>query len=101
MSRKEPVSIVTDDLKHCYICKKFLGIDIDAVHIHHMCHGTANRAVADREMIVCGLCGKCHSLLHDNNYHDLDLQQDAERAWLKYNNATIEDWIKIFGKNYL
>jgi len=26
---------------------------------------------------------------------------DAERAWIKYNNKSIEDWIKVFGKNYL
>ena len=99
--KKETISIVTDDVKHCYIHKKYLGIEVTADHIHHMCHGTAKRNLADAEHLVCGLCEYCHRMLHDKGYHDLDLQQDAERAWIKYNNKSIEDWIKIFGKNYL
>ena len=99
--RKDVESIVTDDLKHCYIHKKYLNVEVDAVHIHHMCHGSANRKLADKHKIICGLCERCHSLLHDHNYHDLDLQQDAERAWLLHNKATIKDWISVFGKNYL
>ena len=99
--KKEIKSIVTDDLEHCYIHKKYLGIEVPANHTHHMCHGVANRKIADREKIVCGLCEQCHSALHDKGYHDLDLQQDAERAWIEYNNASIEKWIELFGKNYI
>lgn len=94
-------SIVTDDTEHCYIHKKFLNIEIDAVHEHHMCHGTANRRLADKDRLVCGLCEQCHRLLHDQNYHDIDLLQDAEKAWIKHNNSSIESWIKRYGKNYL
>ena len=99
--KKDITSIVTNDLEHCYIHKKYLGVEVPAHHLHHMCHGVANRKVADREGCVCGLCEPCHSALHDKGYHDKDLIQDAERAWLEYNSATIEDWIKVFGKNYL
>ena len=99
--KKEIVSIVTDDTKHCYIHKKYLGMEVDAVHEHHMCHGTAKRALADEDHLVCGLCAYCHQLLHDKHYHDLDLIQDAERAWLEHNNSSIEEWIKRYGKNYL
>lgn len=98
---KKIVSIVTDDTKHCYICKKYLGIKVDAVHEHHMIHGTANRSLADKDHLVCGLCAKCHRLLHDNNYHNLDLQQDAERAWLKEYNKTTADFIARYGMNFL
>ncbi len=94
-------SIVTDDVKHCYIHKKYLGIEVDAENIHHMCHGVANRRLADEDRIVCGLCEQCHRLLHDKGYHDVDLIQDAEKAWLNFNHATIEEWIKRYGKNYL
>lgn len=99
--KKRIESIVTDDLEHCYIHKKYLGVEVPAHDLHHMCHGTSNRAVADSEKLVCGLCKNCHTHLHDHNYHDLDLQRDAERAWLSYNNKTVEDWIELFGKNYL
>ena len=90
-----------DDTSYCYIHMRYLNVYVPSTEIHHAMHGTANRKLADQEHLVCGLCEKCHSLLHDHNYHDLDLQQDAERAWLEHNNATIEDWISVFGKNYL
>lgn len=101
MSKKEIVSIVTDDTKHCYIHKKYLGVEVNGVHIHHMFHGVANRVLADEDQCVCALCENCHRLLHDKGYHDLDLQQDAERAWLKTYNKTIEEFIERYGKNYL
>lgn len=100
MSR-ELTSIMTEDLEHCYIHKKYLGIEVQGTELHHACHGVANRRVADREKLFCRLCKSCHAALHDKGYHDLDLQQDAERAWLEYNNANIADWIKLIGKNYL
>ena len=98
--KREIKSIVTDDTHHCYIHKKFLGIEVNADHEHHMIHGE-NRKIADEHHLVCGICESCHRLLHDMGYHDLDLQQDAERAWLEYNNKSIRDWVAVFGKNYL
>lgn len=94
-------SIVTSDTEHCYIHKKYLNVEVDAIHEHHMCHGTANRKLADEDRLVCGLCEQCHRLLHDKSYHDIDLLQDAERAWIKHNNSSIESWIERYGKNYL
>ncbi len=99
--KKEPKSIVTDDLEHCYIHRKYLGIEVAADHIHHLCHGTANRKIADREGLICGLCEYCHRMLHDKGYHDMELLQEAERTWLSFNNSSIEEWIKLMGRNYL
>lgn len=98
--QREIVSIVTNDTLHCYIHKKYLNVDVVAVHEHHMLHGP-NRSLADADHLVCGLCENCHRLLHDAGYHDLDLQQDAERAWLKTYNKTIDDFISRYGKNYI
>ena len=94
-------SIVTDDLENCYIHMKYLGIAVKGNELHHCIHGVANRRLADRERLYCRLCHSCHTMLHDKGYHDKDLQQDAERAWLEYNNKSVEDWIKLFGNNYL
>lgn len=99
--KQEPKSIMTDDMTYCYIHKKYLGVEVMGTELHHCLHGSANRKVADRERCYCRLCKSCHQRLHDQGYHDLDLQQDAERAWLKHNNKTVNDWIKLFGKNYL
>ena len=78
-----------------------MGIEVPANHLHHMIHGVSNRKIADKEGIYCFLCLDCHTALHDKGFHDKDLQQIAEQAWLDHNNKNIEDWIKIFGKNYL
>lgn len=99
--QKKNKSIIQSDDTYCFIHREFLGYDVIPVHLHHIIHGTANRKVADREGCFCYLCLDCHTALHDKGLYDRELQQIAEKAWLKHNNKTIEDWIKIFGKNYL
>ena len=99
--RKERESIMTDDMVNCFIHKKYLGVEVKGTELHHVIHGVANRKIADQEKCFCMLCSNCHRLLHDNGYHDKDLQQIAEKAWLEYNNETVEDWIQLFGKNFL
>ena len=94
-------SLIQDEDYYCYIHKNFMGLEVPAVHLHHTIHGTANRKIADKEGCYCFLCMSCHSALHDKGLYDLELQQITEQAWLDANNKTIEDWIKLFGKNYL
>lgn len=47
------------------------------------------------------LCARCHTLLHDHLIHDRDLQITAEKAYLEYYNATIDDFRKRYGKNLI
>lgn len=99
--KKKNKSLIQQDSSYCYIHKKFLHMDVPACHLHHTIHGNANRKIADKEGCYCFLCVKCHSALHDKGLYDLKLQQITEEAWLEHNNKTIEEWISLFGKNYL
>lgn len=72
-----------------------------ATDTHHCIHGYGRRELADKDGLTVRLCKRCHTLLHDKGRYDKELQQIAEEAWLKHNNATIPDFINRYGKNYL
>lgn len=94
-------SIMQDDPDYCYIHMKYLGVYVKASEEHHCTHGTARRKLAEEDGLKIYLCHRCHAQLHDKNYHDMDILQEAERVWLEYYGKTKEDWIKRYIKNYL
>lgn len=77
------------------------GIEVTGSETHHAIHGYANRKLADQDGLTVRLCKTCHTLLHDKGIHDRDLQQIAEKAYLEYYNASVEDFIKRYGKSYI
>ena len=79
----------------------YKGIQTRGTEVHHCIHGNANRRIADQDGLTVRLCNQCHRLLHDKGIHDRDLQETAEKAYLEYYNASIDDFIKRYGKNYL
>lgn len=87
------VSIVTNDLRHCYFCGRPCN------EIHHCIHGWANRKWSDRFHLVVGLCHECHRELHDRNAEmDHQLKKVAQTAFREhYPNLNFVD---IFGKNF-
>ena len=89
-------SIIQDENSRvCYLCGGY------ASDRHHCLHGTANRAQAEKFGLTVMLCHDCHMALHDRGINDRYLQREAEEHWIVHNKASIEDFIKIFGKNYL
>ena len=68
---------------------------------HHLIGGTANRRISDYYGLVVDLCGECHRRAHTNSDLYLILHQYGEKKWLKEQNATVDDFIRVFGKNYL
>lgn len=89
-------SIIQDESKRvCFICGGY-GSDR-----HHCLHGTANRKLAEKWGLWVFLCHYCHMLLHDKGVNDKYLQQVAEKKWLETTGRTVEEFIKIFGKNYI
>ena len=68
---------------------------------HHLIGGTANRRIADKYGLTMMLCQNCHKAAHrDINVYRL-LHQTAQKRWMKQQNATVEEFILVFGKNYL
>lgn len=91
---------IIDDTNYCYICAKYKCRYVLAHHTHH-CLGGNKRQLADQDGLTVRLCERCHRRLHDKSEHYRDLQQIGEKAWLDHNNASIADFIKRYGKNYL
>lgn len=96
---KRNKSIITEDLSRCFLCGT-----TNNIHIHEVFFGK-NRQSSIKEHLYVGLCGEHHNLsnnsVHHNHEIDLKLKRYAEKIWLVKNKKTIEDFIKIFGKNYL
>lgn len=92
--QKESI-IQTTNKETCYLCGQY------ATERHHCLHGTANRKLADEDGLTVMLCQRCHMNLHDKGTCDKELQKIAQRAWMKHNGATVDDFIKRYGKSYL
>ena len=84
------------DVKRCFLC----GREGD-MQVHHCLHGTANRKLAEQEGLMVNLCFSCHHRLHSQGFGDKELMKVAESRWLDYNMGCVDDWIGVFGKNYL
>lgn len=90
-------SIITNlDIKTCYLCGE-RGL----MEAHHCIHGTANRRLADKDGLIVNLCPECHRKLHDKGVMDDHLKAIAENAWLRYNRATVEEFIARYGRSYI
>lgn len=68
-------------------------------------YGTANRNISEQQGCWCYLCPRHHNAsnygVHLNQKLNLMLRQKAQRAWMEKNNKTTEDFIALFGRNYL
>ncbi len=101
ISDSKRYSILTDDLEHCIICGR------DNVNKHEIFFGTANRQLSKNYGLVIPLCQK----YHHNQYQSKGIHFDSklceewqkigQRAFMEKYDKTKEDFIKIFGKNYL
>lgn len=93
------MSLIQQD-KECYICHTTRGL-----HKHHIFYGIANRSKSEADGCYCYLCYLHHNGstygVHFNRELDLRLKRECERAYLSVHNATVEDFIKRYGKNYL
>lgn len=87
-------SIIQDE-KECFVCFSQRNLEL-----HHCLHGTSNRQNADKYGLTIWLCHEHHSLLHNKSHVlDLAIQQMAQRAFEQ--THTREEFMKVFGRNYL
>ena len=97
MAKKSIVTIVTNDIEHCFICGS------PYVQIHHCFFGTANRKISDRLGLVVPLCQAHHTGqngVHFDRQLDLLIKTVAQGC---YENqiGSREDFIRLFGRSYL
>ena len=89
---KSRYSILTDDLKHCAICKK------EQVDIHEI-YSSGSRKQSMIYGFCCPLCRQCHQHITLNYQDNLRLKQICQK---KYEEThTREEFIAIIHKSYL
>lgn len=85
-------SILTDDLKHCYICHKCKD-DL------HEVYGGSNRQTSIKNGFVIPVCRNCHIKVTDNVKVQRMLQIMMQAKYeTEYSR---EEFMKIIGKSYL
>jgi hypothetical protein len=90
-------SIIQKD-KKCFVCGTCINL-----HDHHIFFGMANRKLSEKYGLKVWLCGRDHNQsndgVHFNRELDLYIKQVGQRAFER--EHTREEFMKIFGKNYL
>lgn len=89
---------ILQDEKKCFLCGTTLGL-----HCHHIFGGNANRKKSEKYGLKIWLCGTHHNLsssgIHFNKGLDLSVKKMAQRKFEE--THTREEFMQIFGKNYL
>lgn len=90
-------SIISDE-RRCYLCGSTVGLEE-----HHILFGTSHRKVSERLGLKVWLCYRCHRDnkygVHGNRAKDRQLKELAQSVFEK--NHTRDEWLKLFGRNYL
>lgn len=90
---------VIQQVKECWFCGKTQGLES-----HHILYGTANRKLSEKYGFKVWLCHEHHTggkdAVHMNIDRDLELKRTAQ-SYFEEHNGTREDFIRVFGRNYL
>ena len=94
LARKERnrFSILTKDLEHCYICEH------KKEDLHELVGGK-NRQVSMKYGLVIPLCRKCHEKIENDESLKKKWHKVAQKEFKNYYKS--ENFVQIFGKNYL
>lgn len=86
-------------MRRCFLCGKY-----GPVERHHVFPGSYRKA-SEKYGLVVDLCHWCHNEppdgVHFNRKNALILKQRAQRMVMRDQSWTTEDFIKVFGRNYL
>lgn len=68
---------------------------------HHIFGGVANRPKSEQYGLFVWLSEEQHRYLHDHQLEMIKIKKIAQATFMKYYNKTVDEFIDIFGKNYL
>ena len=85
-------SILTKDLEHCYIW------NAKKEDLHELIGGR-NRQTSMRYGLVIPLCRKCHEMIEKDETLKREWRKVAQKEFKNYYKS--ENFVQIFGKNYL
>ena len=86
-------------MRKCYLCNS-----AEYINCHHI-FGAANRKLSEKYNLKVDLCAWCHlyspKAVHKHKPTADVMHRYGQRKFMEENNATIAEFVKIFGKNYL
>lgn len=86
--------------KRCYICRAQ-----QCLELHHVYFGFGLRELSDQYGLTVWLCHECHNEppngVHQNKEIRRALQARVQAIAMKHYKWSIEDFIRLFRKNYL
>lgn len=92
--------------KECFICRKAAAaagyegeLQDKGLHRHHVIFGRGYRSLSEKFGLWIYLCPEHHRKVHNDKKLNVELRQQAQRAFLK--DHTIQEWMDIFTRNYL
>ena len=75
------------------------------LEMHHVFGGTANRKLSEKYGLKVWLCHSHHNEppcgVHFNPHTRRIIQQEAQRRAMREQTWSTEDFVRVFGKNYL
>ena len=88
-------------MRKCWLC----GATSGALDRHHI-FGGSNRKKSEKYGLMVDLChDSCHIFgrysAHQNKDTMLRLHQYGQRKAMEEQNWTVDDFVRVFGKNYL
>jgi hypothetical protein len=91
---------IMQNKKRCYVCGLYAPVEE-----HHIFFGNPNRRISEENGFKVWLCAEHHRGtmgVHGKLGHVLDikLKQECEKKYLNKEH-TIEEFIRLIGKNYL
>lgn len=91
-AEKKRFSILTDDLKYCYIC------GAKKRHIHEI-YGGRNRQISMRNGFCIPICDECHKRTEIDMNFDKELKRECQRKFEEV--YTRDEFLRLIDKNYL
>lgn len=93
------VSILQTE-KKCWVC----GCK-NNLHLHHTLYGGDKRRLSDKYGLTIWLCSKHHNMsdkgIHYDKELDLRVKQMAQMECMQHYQMSMDQWLKIFRRNYL
>lgn len=84
---------------YCFRCRRWGQLEE-----HHL-FGGSNRKKSTKYKLTVFLCADCHRVgaeaAHRSGKTMQELHEYGQRKFMRENNATVEDFIRLFGRNYL
>lgn len=96
-------SILQEDVTSCYICG--MNRNLEPLDCHHV-YGGSNRNKSEKYGLTIYLHhSKCHIFgrraIHNDAEMNRAIKAIAQEKAMQHYGWSVEDFIKIFGKNYL